>query len=106
MKDNTFYIVEKESGAESNDIPLWASKIQNPAKLDEESALKPTIKVIEEVPGAFQILNVLSLSDFGRVLIFLKCFDRIFWMLLFFSNLCRPRILISKFGSQIDWPLC
>ena len=63
MKDNTFYIVEKESGAESNDIPLWASKTQNPANLDKLSTLEPTIKVIDEVLGAFQILNVLSKEE-------------------------------------------
>jgi len=68
MTNKDFYIVEKEAGAESNDIPLWASTKQNPAnlevaQLDTSTNPQPSIQMIEEVPGAFQILNVLSKSE-------------------------------------------
>ncbi|MBE1299887.1 MAG: oxidoreductase [Alteromonadaceae bacterium] len=63
MNAESFYIVEKEVGAESNNIPLWANKIGNPANLAETHNLEPELKEIEQVPGAFQLLNILSKKE-------------------------------------------
>ena len=62
MKDK-FFIVEKEAGAESDNIPLWGSAVENPAQLNSSSSTQASLKVIDEVPGAFQLLNVLSKEE-------------------------------------------
>lgn len=63
MNLESFYVVEKETGAESNNIPLWANKMSNPANLADEHLLKPEFKKVDEVPGAFQLLNILSKQE-------------------------------------------
>lgn len=63
MSAQHFYIVEREMGAESNNIPLWANRLENPANLARQSAAEPVLQPIEAVPGAFQLLNVLSKAE-------------------------------------------
>lgn len=63
MTEQKLYIVEHESGAESDQIPLWASACENPAQLAAETKLSPKLKPIEQVPSAFQLLDVLSTSE-------------------------------------------
>ena len=63
INKESLYIVEHESGAESDQIPLWASAIENPAGLDPNADVSAKLKLIEQVPGAFQILNVLQPSE-------------------------------------------
>ena len=60
MSIESFYVVEKETGAESNNIPLWANTLNNPARLVDKPSVKPELKKIEAVPGAFQLLNILT----------------------------------------------
>ena len=60
MNSENFYIVAREAGAESDNIPLWANHVDNPAKLADNLERQVSIKAVEQVPGAFQLLNVLS----------------------------------------------
>ena len=60
MNNQDFYIVDRETGAQSNNIPLWANQSANPARLIQNQNSQVSLKVIEQVPGAFQLLNVLS----------------------------------------------
>lgn len=62
-KDNKFYVVARESGAENPYIPIWTSEEENAMNLDSD--LKPEIKRvdIDTVPGAFQLLNVFTKEE-------------------------------------------
>jgi hypothetical protein len=63
MKDtqtNPFYIVAREPGSLSHNLPLWGSREDNPLNLSSHTTLSPEHQPIKGVPGAFQILNVLS----------------------------------------------
>ena len=62
-----FYIVAKEPGAEHPALPTWASEIDNPANLDPNYASGIERIDIEEVPGAFQLLNVISVEECERL---------------------------------------
>ena len=55
-----FYVVTTEPGRVRQDLPVWASK--RPGAIAFDSAAKGSVERvdIEEVPGAFQLLNVLS----------------------------------------------
>lgn len=68
MSNQDFYIVAKETGAESNNIPLWANRNANPAGLKENQDITVSLKEIEQVPGAFQLLNVLSSEECQRLI--------------------------------------
>jgi len=53
------YVVAREAGHRNPDLPTWASA--RGGLVDYDSAAPPVIrKDIEDVPGAFQLLNVLS----------------------------------------------
>ena len=58
--DNSFYVVAKEPGAENPSLPTWANNNENEINLDE--SLTPKIERIDldNVPGAFQLLNVFT----------------------------------------------
>ena len=62
MKDQ-FYIIAREPGAEHPAIPTWANHHENPASLEtpQSSAVKRV--EVEGVPGAFQLLNVLTKGE-------------------------------------------
>lgn len=71
MQQDNFYVVAEEPGAEHPALPTWASHQDNPAQL----ALNPgqehgEIKRVDipGVPGAFQILNVLSAEECQRLI--------------------------------------
>lgn len=72
MNIQDFYIVDRETGAQSNNIPLWANRGANPAGLAQNQGQElnspVSLKPIPQVPGAFQLLNVLS-KDECRALI-------------------------------------
>lgn len=61
--NNSFYIVAKEAGAQNPAIPTWANEKENVIGLDED--LKPKIKRIDldNVPGAFQLLDVFTTQE-------------------------------------------
>jgi predicted 2-oxoglutarate/Fe(II)-dependent dioxygenase YbiX len=61
--NNSFYIVAREAGAENPSLPTWANTKENEINLDEN--LKPQITRIDldNVPGAFQLLNVFTQQE-------------------------------------------
>ncbi len=64
-----FYVVAKEPGAEHPALPTWANSTPNPAELESErrSPVERVERVeVAGVPGAFQLLNVLSRDECGR----------------------------------------
>ncbi|MFT5874978.1 MAG: putative 2-oxoglutarate/Fe(II)-dependent dioxygenase YbiX [Clostridium sp.] len=61
--DNSFYVVAKEAGAENASLPTWANDIENEIKLDEDIKHKIRRIDLENVPGAFQLLEVLSTQE-------------------------------------------
>ena len=52
-------MIAREPGAENPSIPTWANDSNNPTQLSLSPQPVDTVRV-EKVPGAFQILNVLS----------------------------------------------
>ena len=60
QKPGDFYIVAREPGAEHPAIPTWASESINPAGLGSEIPVNIERVEIESVPGAIQLLNVLT----------------------------------------------
>jgi hypothetical protein len=60
---DNFYIVAREPGAEHPAIPTWASNSLNPARLEPDLPVNVERVEVETVPGAFQLLNVLSRSE-------------------------------------------
>lgn len=65
---NDFYVVAKEPGAEHPALPTWAGNLENPAQLslDHQTTIKRV--EIDNVPGAFQLLNVLSVNECQRLI--------------------------------------
>ena len=61
-----FYIIARQPGAENPAIPTWASRLDNPAELDASPARAVTRLAVKGVPGAFQLLNLLSADECGR----------------------------------------
>lgn len=61
-----FYVVAKEPGAEHPALPTWANADANPIELDSEHRAKVERVEVEGVPGAFQLLNVLSRDECQR----------------------------------------
>ena len=62
-----FYIVAHEPGAENHAIPTWASRGANPAALARDHGTPVERHEIDSVPGAFQLLNVLSVEECRRL---------------------------------------
>jgi hypothetical protein len=63
MNTKDFYIVAREPGAENPSLPTWTSHSENPTGLAQAAPLTVSRKDIPEVPGAFQLLNVLSQEE-------------------------------------------
>lgn len=63
-----FYIVARQPGAENPAIPTWASRADNPAGLADAPPVRVTRRDIATVPGAFQLLNVLTADECARLL--------------------------------------
>jgi len=62
-----FYIVAREPGAENHEIPTWASRSANPAALARDYVTALQRREIDAVPGAFQLLDVLSAEECQRL---------------------------------------
>lgn len=57
-----FYVVAREPGAENPAIPTWANRGENPLALT--TAYRQVERIaVDCVPGAFQLLNVLSAQE-------------------------------------------
>ena len=60
-------MVAREPGAEHPAIPTWASHGSNPASIGSASDARVTRVEIDSVPGAFQLLNVLTPTECGHL---------------------------------------
>ncbi len=65
--NESFYVIAREPGAENPAIPTWASRGENPAELADAPPAAVTRRDIDAVPGAFQLLNVLSAEECARL---------------------------------------
>lgn len=63
-----FYVVEREAGAENPSIPTWANRSANPLGLKNEYVTEIERIDIEDVPGAFQLLNVVDAEECRRAI--------------------------------------
>jgi hypothetical protein len=61
-----FYVVAKEPGAEHPALPTWANENANPIELDQDRLAKVERVEVENVPGAYQLLDILSLDECRR----------------------------------------
>lgn len=68
LKKSSFYIIAEEPGAENPKIPTWANDSNNPVELTESHSENLQYEEIENVPGAFQLKNVLSQIECGRLI--------------------------------------
>lgn len=67
--NKTFYVVAHEPGAEHPALPTWANRDDNPARLARDyPAERLTRREVSEVPGAYQLLNVLSAQECRRLI--------------------------------------
>ncbi|MCV6606340.1 MAG: oxidoreductase, partial [Porticoccaceae bacterium] len=66
--ERDFFVVAREPGAENPSLPTWGSRIENPAMLSDEAPLIVARKDLPQVPGAFQLLNVLSSEECQRLI--------------------------------------
>ncbi len=64
----SFYIVAREPGAEHPALPTWASDRNNPANLASKYQVNCKRTEIDEVPGAFQLLGILSKAECARLI--------------------------------------
>lgn len=68
-----FYVVSREVGTVRSDLPLWASMENDPFHLESESSDTCSSeriverREVEGVPGAFQLLNILTKEEAQRI---------------------------------------
>ncbi len=69
MSDSAFYVVAREPGAEHPALPTWANRDTNPSGLAADYPVE-TIerREVPEVPGAYQLLKVLSPQECQRLI--------------------------------------
>ena len=63
MNKDIFYVVARESGQERSDLPTWAERQPDNIKFETPPATVTTRHDIPDVPGAFQLLNVLTENE-------------------------------------------
>lgn len=63
FKQEDFFVAAYEAGAEHPALPTWASTRVNPAQLSEAGGAQVIRQDLAQVPGAFQLLNVLSFDE-------------------------------------------
>jgi predicted 2-oxoglutarate/Fe(II)-dependent dioxygenase YbiX len=66
--NSDYFVVAHEPGAEHPALPTWANHQANVAKLNDTSLTQPSKKMLDQVPGAFQLLNVLSADECQRLI--------------------------------------
>jgi predicted 2-oxoglutarate/Fe(II)-dependent dioxygenase YbiX len=62
-----FYVVARQPGAENPAIPSWASRVDNPAGLVSDRGAAVKRLDAADVPGAFQLLDVLDADECERL---------------------------------------
>ena len=67
VDDGNFYIVAHQPGAENPSIPTWASRVDNPAALAPGRGAAVERCDAAEVPGAFQLFDVLDADECERL---------------------------------------
>ena len=67
VTDSGFYVIAQEPGAENPAIPTWANRKSNPARLDAARDIETSRVEVERVPGAFQLLDLLSADECRRL---------------------------------------
>ena len=65
--DSDYYIIARQPGAENPSIPTWACRRANPAGLANAAPGDVTRREVDGVPGAFQLLNLLSADECARL---------------------------------------
>ena len=68
VSTDQFYVVAREPGAEHPALPTWACRQDNPLALIEAASASLTRKEVADLPGAFQILNVLSREECAKLI--------------------------------------
>jgi hypothetical protein len=63
----SFFVVRRESGTQRSDLPVWAPKSTNPFELDKNFNAATRVEV-NNVPGAFQLRDVLLPDEVERIL--------------------------------------
>ncbi|MDA3947325.1 MAG: 2OG-Fe(II) oxygenase [Helicobacteraceae bacterium] len=61
--ENLFFIAAYEAGAEKTPVPTWAAKGENPLALDAACGKTVRRVAVNSVPGAFQLLDLLSAEE-------------------------------------------
>jgi hypothetical protein len=67
-REEEFYVVAREQGAENPSIPTWANRSGNPLNLKNDYPGEVERIDLEEVPGAFQLLNVVDAEECRRAI--------------------------------------
>ena len=62
-----FYVIENQQGADNPAIPTWACREANPAALAAEPGLAVERRDVDAVPGAFQLLDLLTAGECERL---------------------------------------
>lgn len=66
---NKFYIVAHESGFHAPNLPVWTDSLDKSDLFDSEFDISKVSRIeVPEVPGAFQLLNVLSKNEVRRLI--------------------------------------
>jgi hypothetical protein len=68
VTQDDFFVAAYEAGAENPSLPTWASKRANLAELAAAAPAAVTRRDLEQVPAAFQLLNVLSPDECQRLI--------------------------------------
>lgn len=68
VQNNDFFVAAYEPGAEHPALPTWANNKANVASLSPVASQKITRQAVSQVPGAFQLLNVLSQEECQRLI--------------------------------------
>ncbi|MCG6200642.1 prolyl hydroxylase family protein [Psychromonas antarctica] len=68
FNNKDYFVAAYEPGAEHPALPTWASNKANIAKLSTTPERVITKKILTQLPGAFQLLNVLSIEECERLI--------------------------------------
>jgi hypothetical protein len=65
--NDDYYVIACQPGAENPSIPTWACNRDNPANLAADAPGKVSRHEVTGVPGAFQLLHLLSAAECARL---------------------------------------
>ena len=66
LDPDDFFIVAREPGAEHPALPTWANRKPDPAYLSQQTRSDTQLHYVDDVPGTFQLLNLLSAAECQR----------------------------------------